>query len=260
MNIDGSSYIQDFDKIRMDGLDFCRKVYLAFEKCVPDSELQPVSTTHKKNGNSQNKKLTEELMPLCVYVQEHYRFAHYLDVEWHAGNQRYDAIIYQRGWVTKSEQEPEQYFIELTTAQHPQQHLADELSLTGQGHYGPKSISPPTETRTANPDRNIISEAKCFDTPEMLTKTCRLIIEAINKKSKINYGSPTVLVVKLRPPSMILWDREWRKIVTEVSNVITRQESEHIRNKFISIFLCYPDKNLISSVHYPSNNETIDVD
>jgi hypothetical protein len=260
MKIDGSSYIQDFDNQCMDGLDFCRKVYLAFEKCVPDPELQPVGTTHKKNRNSQNKKLFEELMPLCVYVQAHYRFGHYLDVKWHKGSQQFDAIIYQRGWIARNEQLPKQYYIELTTAQHPQQHLADELSHTGKGHGGPKSISPPTETRTANPDRTIISEVKCFDTPEMLTETCRLIIEAINKKSKIDYISPTVLVVTLRPPSMILRDSEWCEIITRVSNVITSQESEHIRNKFISIFLCNPNKNLISRVHYPSNDETIEVD
>jgi hypothetical protein len=257
MKIDGSSDIQDCDNECMDGLDFCRKVYLAYEKCVPDPELQPVGTTHKKNRNSQNKKLFEELMPLCVYVQEHYRFAHYLDVEWHNGSQQFDAIIYQRGWIARNEQLPEQYYIELTTAQHLQQHLADELSHTGKGHGGPKSISLPTETKKANPDRTIISEVRCFDTPEMLTETCSLIIDAINEKSKINYKSPTVLVVNLRPPSMILRDREWCEIVTEVSNVITRQESGRIKNKFISIFLCNPNKNLISRVHWPSKSQLV---
>jgi hypothetical protein len=260
MTIDGSSYIQDFDNKRMDGLDFCRKVYLVYEKCIADHELQQLDTTHKKNGNSQNKKLFEELMPLCVYVQAHYRFCHYLDVEWHKGNQPYDAKIYQSGWIVRNEQLHEQYFIELTTAQDKNQHLADELSLAGKLHYGPTSISPPTETRKANPDRIISSEVKCSDTPEMLTETYDLIIDAINRKSKTNYEPPTVLVVTLRPPSMILWDREWSEIVTRVSDVITSQESEHIRNKFISIFLCNPNNNLISCVHCPSNNETIEVD
>ncbi len=252
MKNDGSSYIQDFNNQRMDGLEFCRKVYLAYEKCVADPELQPVGKAHKK--------LFEELMPLCVYIQVHYKFAHYLDVEWHKGNQPFDAIIYQRGWIARNEKLDEKYLIELTTAQHENQHLADELSLAGKAHHGPKSISRPEENRKANRDRIISSEAKCFDTEIMLSNTCCLIMKAINEKLKKNYEQPIVLVVNVRPPSMILWDREWCEIVTRVSNAITHQKSICIKNRFSSIFLCNPNKNLISCVHYLSNSETIEVD
>jgi hypothetical protein len=43
------------------------------------------------------KKLLEELLPICMYVQASYRPGRYTSVRWLKGNQAYDAEVRQVG-------------------------------------------------------------------------------------------------------------------------------------------------------------------
>jgi hypothetical protein len=76
--------LDEFDGKLLDGLEFCSKVYALFE-----------SIRHADDGPSRlrmrpsrlEKKLLEELLPICKYVQASYRLGRYISVCWVDGSQ-----------------------------------------------------------------------------------------------------------------------------------------------------------------------------
>jgi hypothetical protein len=43
------------------------------------------------------KKIVEELLPICRYVQAHYGPGRYISVKWVNGSQHFDAVVHQSG-------------------------------------------------------------------------------------------------------------------------------------------------------------------
>lgn len=82
------------------------------------------------------KRLLEELLPICRYVQANYRPGRYISIRWIDGNQGYDAEVVQRGaYVTKTYY-PENSFLEVTCCMHPNEHLSRELLEKKGGGFG----------------------------------------------------------------------------------------------------------------------------
>jgi hypothetical protein len=79
-----SASFSQIDGILLDGLNFCGKVYELFE-----------SIRHTEDGRSRlrmrtsevEKKLVEELLPICKYLQTKYRSGRYISVKWVNGSQ-----------------------------------------------------------------------------------------------------------------------------------------------------------------------------
>lgn len=79
-----------FSGHHLDGLTFCKEVYALFEeiRSTPDG----VSNLRLK-ASVLEKKLLEELFPICRYIQTKYKPGLYLTVQWIDGNQQFDALM-----------------------------------------------------------------------------------------------------------------------------------------------------------------------
>ncbi|MDH3461094.1 MAG: hypothetical protein OEM00_08980 [Burkholderiaceae bacterium] len=84
-----------FDGHLFDGLNFCAKVYALFEATV--SQPDGIERIRMRSGLTE-KRLIEELLPICRYVQTYYRLGRYISVRWVNGSQSYDAELHQHGW------------------------------------------------------------------------------------------------------------------------------------------------------------------
>src|SRR5881394_2860210 len=101
----GNLGLANFRGQRLDGLFFCARVYDLFEQ-IRGSE-GGASDLRMRRGK-EKKRLIEELLPICKYVQARYRHGHYIDVTWVDGNQQFDARLDQRGGRSRK---PESYSV-----------------------------------------------------------------------------------------------------------------------------------------------------
>ena len=85
-----SSSLSELDGVLFDGLQFCSKVYILFEQ-VRQAEDGPSRLRLRATGVE--KKLIEELLPICKYVQAKYRAGRYISVRWINGSQQFDAEV-----------------------------------------------------------------------------------------------------------------------------------------------------------------------
>lgn len=86
--------LADFAGQLLNGLEFCGKVYTLFEHIRSGDDGKSRLRMRK---SVVEKKLIEELLPICWYVQTNYRAGRYISVKWFNGNQRFDAEIHQSG-------------------------------------------------------------------------------------------------------------------------------------------------------------------
>ncbi len=108
----------------LDGLVFCARVYELFES-VRNSE-DGRSLLRMRRGDTA-KKLLEELLPICKYVQANYRAGRYILVKWVNGNQQYDAEIQQWGGYMEHSRVPSIAHLEVTCVMHANDYLVREL-------------------------------------------------------------------------------------------------------------------------------------
>jgi hypothetical protein len=87
-----TSTLEDLDGKRFDGLDFCAATYALFE--AVRSTPEGIERLRLRSGLTE-KRLLEELLPICRYVQTYYRPGRYISVRWVNGNQSYDAELHQ---------------------------------------------------------------------------------------------------------------------------------------------------------------------
>ena len=86
--------LAQFDGVLLDGLEFCSRVYAHYES-VRNADDGP--SRLRMRPSRLEKKLLEELLPICKYVQASYRPGRYISVRWVDGDQPYDAELLQRG-------------------------------------------------------------------------------------------------------------------------------------------------------------------
>ena len=88
------SPLSQFDGELIDGLQFCAMAYELFEKirCAEDGPSRL-----RMRATDVEKKLIEELLPICKFVQAKYRAGRYISVRWVNGSQQFDAEVFQTG-------------------------------------------------------------------------------------------------------------------------------------------------------------------
>lgn len=199
----------EFDDVLLDGLIFCSKAYNLFEKIRASEggrERLRMRSTHLE------KKLLEELFPICKYVQSKYRAGRYIKVRWLSGNQQFDAELIQDGGYINQGYFPEVAYIEVTCVMHPNEYLSRELINTVGFAFGLEGI------RREN-DRTITSEAVGYTNLEFIQSYSTLILDRILKKSKIEYPVNTSLVIQCSLNTIYSLG-EWESLVALVRNSI----------------------------------------
>jgi hypothetical protein len=123
LNSMDSDPLDQFSGKLLDGLEFCSKAYALFESI----RNTPESPSRFRRRPRPDKKLLEEILPICKYIQASYRPGRYISVRWINENQQYDAELLQRGAYVNKNYYPEKAFLEVTCSTHPNEYLIREL-------------------------------------------------------------------------------------------------------------------------------------
>lgn len=194
-----------FDGILLDGLDFCSKAYALFEE-IRNSEGG--TTRLRMRPTSLEKKLLEELLPICTYVQASYRPGRYMSVRWKDGSQPYDAELLQRGAYVSENFYPALGYIEVTCTMHRNEYLSRELLETKGGGFGVEGIS-----RLKSGE--IESVPVGYTNHELIDSYGDIVRKQIAKKSAMPYPAGTTLIVQCTLNMPYLPD-EWDALMARV--------------------------------------------
>ena len=200
-----SSLLAPFDGNLLDGLEFCSKVYALFESIRGGADGP---SRLRRRPTRVEKKLLEELLPICKYVQAHYRPGRYMSIRWTDGSQTYDAELLQRGAYVAQSYYPEAGFLEVTCTMHPKEYLMRELLDTEGGAFGLEGIR-------RLKDGTIESVPVGYTNREFIESYAKIVIDQIAKKAMIRYPENTTLIVQctLNMPYM---PDEWGDLMARV--------------------------------------------
>lgn len=197
-----SSDLADLDGKLLDGLEFCRKTYDLFE--VIRSQPDGVERLRVRKSQTE-KRLIEELLPICRYVQTHYRLGRFISVRWVNGSQSFDAELHQRGQLVAHGMYPETAYLEATCVMHPNEHWIGKLLNAGEPVFAPEGISKPK-------GKPVESEPVVFSNDEHVRAFAGLVQGVIEKKCGIHYPEHTSLVVQCHL-STLFTHEDWRQLV-----------------------------------------------
>jgi hypothetical protein len=204
----------------IDGLVFCKMVYSLFDEITQSSEGISRIRLRGKRANQTEKKLIEELLPICKFIHLKYRPGRYLSINWINGNQQYDAKLQQQGKLITKEYYPASGYIECTTVMHENDFLQREL-LDTQGYaFGLEGIS-----RSSN--GQIESKAASYHNLEFIEIFSKLLIKGINKKLKLNYPPNTTLLVECFL-NTIYTQGEWDALILSIKQNIKNHKFQEI--------------------------------
>lgn len=197
--------LTEFNGSLIDGLEFCAKTYAAFERLrsVPDGPSHLLL-----RATSAHKRLLEELLPICRYVQMYYRPGRYISVRWVDGSQSFDAELYQKGDYIDRGYYPALTYLEATSAMHENEHWIWKLLSQGKAAFTPDGISKPR-------GKPVQSEPVVFTNTEHLQAFVPIVLAQIARKAEISYPADTSLVVQCSLPCFYTSD-EWNLLVREV--------------------------------------------
>jgi hypothetical protein len=200
-----TSSLAQFDGKLLDGLEFCSKVYALFEQIR--SEHDGPSRLRRRPTRVE-KKLLEELLPICKYVQASYRPGRYMSVRWMDGSQQYDAELLQNGAYVAQSYYPEAGFLEVTCTMHPKEYLLRELLDKKGGGFG-------LEGMRRLKDGEIESLPVLHRNREFVESYAKLVVSQIAKKAAIHYPEDTTLVVQCTLNRLYMPD-EWGELMARV--------------------------------------------
>lgn len=197
--------LSKFDQKYFNGLIFCIEVCELFEKIrsAPDGE-----SALRVRKSILEKRLLEELLPLCKYIQSIYRAGRYVSICWVDGGQNYDAKMEQVGSYIDQEYYPKNSYVEVTSAVHINEYLGRERLDTVGFIGGNEGLS-----RSKNGDINSISDV--YKGRGFIVSDSLMILDAISKKAEKSYPEMTVLVVRCSL-STIYEEVEWSMLIAEV--------------------------------------------
>ena len=203
--------------ILVDGLEFCSKVYTLFEQ-IREQE-NGVSRLRLRDSNIE-KKLIEELLPICMYIQSKYRAGRYISVKWIDGNQQFDAEIQQKGNYVKHGYFPETTYLEVTCVMHPNEYLSRELLDKEGFSFGLDGIK---RLKT----REIVSEPIVHSNFEFVLSFSKLVLKQIDKKISIPYPASTSLIIQCSLNRLYTPD-EWEMLIVDVRKNISAHNFQEI--------------------------------
>lgn len=230
-----ASPLAQFDGKFLDGLEFCSKVYALFES-IRAADDGP--SRLRQRPTSLEKKLLEELLPICKYLQASYRPGRYISVCWVDGNQKYDAEVLQRGAYVTHAYYPAKGFLEVTCTMHPNEYLSRELLDTKGSVFGLEGIR-------RLKSREIESVPVGYTNKEFIESYSNLVRAQIAKKAEMPYPADTTLIVQCTLNTVYMPD-EWEALISRV-------RTELPKSVFREIYL-YDTVCQYSHTLYPRND------
>ncbi len=203
--------LAQFDGILMDGLEFCSKVYALYESIRSTSDG---ASRFRRRPTNLEKKLLEELLPICRYVQASYRPGRYMAVRWIDGNQQYDAELIQRGAYVSENYYPASAFIEVTCTMHPNEYLSRELLDTKGRAFGLNGMR-----RLKNGD--IESVPVGYSNRDFVESYAALVRDRVATKAGKPYPKDTTLIVECTLNMPYLPD-EWTDLMARIQPTLHR--------------------------------------
>lgn len=206
----------------IDGLELCKHVYRLFEEVRQSDE----GTRKLRERQRPEKRLIEELLPICRYIQAFYGPGLYLSVCWVTGKQ-YDAKVTALGGVVDAGAWPAAGTLEVTQAVHPNEYLMRER-LQVEGHaFGLSGLS---RTIGADGKRSVESVPTGFSNQSYIDEFTTILLDAINAKISKNYPEDTTLIVDCTL-NTVYHRHEWDELVRRVGEALPQHE-------FVRIFVC----------------------
>lgn len=202
-----NSPLSQFDGELIDGLLFCTKVYELFEGLRQSKDGR---SRLRMRATEVEKKLLEELLPICKYVQTKYRTGRYISIRWVNGSQQFDAEVRQSGDYVDQGYFPSAAHLEVTCIMHPNEYLSRELLDSGGVSFG---VAGMRRLKT----REIHSEPVVHTNSDFVHSYSPMVLDQIGKKMGINYPSETTLIVQCSLNSLYTPD-EWELLVAQVRN------------------------------------------
>jgi hypothetical protein len=213
------SLLDQFDGELIDGLQFCSKVYALFEDIRNSDDGR---SRLRMRSSVVEKKLIEELLPICKYVQSKYRAGRYISVRWVNGSQQFDAEVTQTGAYVEHEFFPATAHLEVTCVMHPTDYLSRELLDKMGSAFGLDGL------RRLN-SGEIESKPVSYLNQEFVQSYSKLVVKQIEKKASIAYPLETTLIVQCALNRLYM-PKEWEALVNEIRN----KQPEH---RFREIFM-----------------------
>jgi hypothetical protein len=121
------------------------------------------------------KRLLDEISPICRYVQIYYRPGRYISVRWVNGSQSYDAGLVQSGDYVTHGFYDKNAFLETTSAMHPNEHSTWKLLNQGKTAFAPEGI----DAKRGTP---LTSEPVVFSNSEHVFGFAPFVVSSIRKK------------------------------------------------------------------------------
>ncbi|WMD24005.1 hypothetical protein RAS12_30705 (plasmid) [Achromobacter seleniivolatilans] len=236
-SLDLTSLMEDLkytavDGVWLDGLEFCRQAYRLFERLL---EAPDGVTRLRLRPTSFERKLITEILPLAHYLKSNYSLRRYIDVCWHSGNQCYDAEFRQRGESVEQRGLPKDGFFEITTAQHPDDHLARERLEKEGILFSVHNLS--TTATKRDPNRRVLSEPFVFTNGSFIEHMADFIRGEIVSKAGKGYPAGFTLVIQCTL-NTVYSPEDWATLVGQVQNSLPQ-------STFGEIWMCddnFPDE------------------
>lgn len=192
------SELDSFDDRLLDGLQFCSLAYKLFEQVRADPD--GVSRLRMRVTDVE-KKLLEEILPICKYIQTKYRAGRYISVRWKSGSQQHDAEIVQEGSYIDEGYYPSRSYLEVTCATHPNDYLSREL-LDKQGFaFGADGLK-------RHKDRSIESTPVVHTNQDFVERFAKRLLARILDKASKPYPENTSLIVSCSLDTLYMPD-DW---------------------------------------------------
>lgn len=203
------SPLTQFDDNLLDGLEFCSRAYTLYES-ISDAPDGP--SRMRMRPSRLEKKLLEELLPICKYVQASYRPGRYISVRWVDGNQQYDAEVQQRGAYVGKNYYPATGYFEVTCVMHKNEYLSRELLEKKGTAFGLEGIR-----RLKNGEIESISVGHM--NKDFIDSYSKLLLKQIAKKTSIPYPRNTTLIVQCTLNTIYMED-EWNLLISQVRSTL----------------------------------------
>ncbi len=202
--------LDDLNGRLLDGLEFCAATYALFESVR--STPEGIERLRLRSGNTE-KRLLEELFPICRYVQTYYRPGRYISVRWINGSQSFDAELHQKGDYISQGYYKAIVYLEATCAMHEHEHWIWKLLGQGRGVYAPEGIR-------KEKGKPVESEPVVFSNLEHVSGFAPIVASAIQRKAQIIYPEGTSLVVECYLNSLYT-PEEWRILAENVESLLS---------------------------------------
>jgi hypothetical protein len=206
-----SAPLVQFDGRLLDGLAFCSQVYALYESIRSAADG---ASRMRMRPSRVEKKLLDELMPICRYVQESYRPGRYISVRWTDGNQQCDAEIRQRGAYVGHNYYPAKGYLEVTCTMHPKEHLKRELLEKKGSGFGLEGIR-----RLKGGD--IESVPVGYSNMDFVDTFSKLLLQQIAKKTRAPFPRNTTLIIQCTL-NMPYTPDEWAVLLSQVEPTLSK--------------------------------------